>query len=139
MINNSEIYEILNNLGLDEDEIKSINRRNKLLDETIVDEVSGVVDFFSIKCNLKEDDIARIIIKNPLILNESFERINTLSEIYKKIGFDGEEYKKYIVNYDKAFSLNPKELIEGITNLMNEGKNLEEIRSIMVEKASRIF
>ena len=39
MINNSEIYEILNNLGLDEDEIKSINRRNKLLDETISDDV----------------------------------------------------------------------------------------------------
>lgn len=139
MGNNSEIFEILSNLGLDEEEIKSVSRRNKLLNETIVDDVAEIVNFFSIKCNLEEDDIARIIIKNPLILNESFERINTLSDIYNKIGFSGEEYKKYIVNFDKAFSLNPKDVIENVTEMMKDGKKLEDIRKYMTENANRIF
>ena len=77
--------------------------------------------------------------KNPLILNESFERINALSDIYDKIGFCGEEYRKYIINFDKAFSLNPKDVIENVTKMMNDGDNLEEIREYMTENANRIF
>ena len=47
-LRNNEVYEVLNDLGLDEEEIRSINRRNKLLNETIVEEVNEIVDFFSI-------------------------------------------------------------------------------------------
>mgnify|MGYP003320130553 CR=1 FL=1 len=91
MAEDREIYEILDKLGLDDEEIKSINKRNKLLNETTAEEVSDIVNFFSIKCKLDEDDIARVIIKNPFILNESFDRINMLAEIYEKVGFSEQE------------------------------------------------
>lgn len=138
-LRNSEVYEVLNDLGLDEEEIRSVNRRNKLLNETIVEEVNEIVDFFSIKCELKKEDIARVVIRNPLILNESLDRINTLSEIYNKIGFSGDEYKRYIVNFDKAFSLNPRVVIENVNKMLSEGKGLEDVRKDMIENASKLF
>lgn len=139
MENNNEIYLLLSDLGLDEDEINSINRRNKLLNETTSEEVTDIIDFFSIKCRLKKDDIARVIIKNPLILNESFSRINALTEIYKRVGFSEEDYGKYVVNFDKAFSLNPKEVLDNISEMMNNGKEIEEIKNTMLEKSGQIF
>lgn len=137
--NDMEIHEILNQIGLDEDEIESINKRNKLLEETTSNEVNDIVKFFSVECKLKNDDIARIVIKNPLILNESLERINILAEIYEKIGFSGKEYEDYIINFDKAFSLNPKEVLESVSDMMEYGKELKDIRKIMVENANKIF
>ncbi len=134
-----EIDGILNELGLDEEEIASINRRNKLLNETTAEEVSDIVNFFKIKCKIKNEDIARIIIKNPFILNESFSRIDLLSEIYEKIGFSKEEYKEYIVGFDKAFSLNPKEVLDSISQLMQSGKEMKDIKKLMIENSSQIF
>lgn len=139
MKNNEEIYEILNDLGLEDDEIKSVNRRNKMLATVLAEDVDEIVDFFKIKCELDKDDIARIIIKNPLILNESFERIDTLSKLYNSLGFSGEEYRKYIVNFDKAFSLNPKELVDRVSKMIKTGEKLKDIREYMVEHANRIF
>jgi len=139
MSDEKEIYDILNDLGLDEDEINGIGRRNKLLSETTAGEVKDIVDFFKIKCKIDEDDIARIIIKNPFILSESFARIDILSEMYANIGFSEEEYKKYIVNFDKAFSLNPKELADSISGLTEKGKNMNEIKQLMIESSYQIF
>lgn len=135
----NEIYNVLNDLGLDEEEISSVNKRNKLLNETTAAEVEDILNFFSVKCKLKKDDMARVIIKNPLILNESFSRINALSEIYKRIGFSGADYRKYILSYDKAFSLNPKEVLDNISKMMNEGKEIEDIKRIMLEQSNKIF
>ena len=135
----SEIYEILNDLGLDDEEIMSINRRNKLLNDSTAEEVSDIVNFFRIKCKIDKDDIASIVIKNPFILNESFVRIDLLSEIYDKIGFTEEEYKKYIINFDKAFSLNPKEVLDNISEMMKKGKEMKEIKRIIIEESNRYF
>lgn len=137
--NNHEIYEILNNLGLEDDEISSVTKRNKLLKETTADEVNEILDFFSTKCNLGNEEIARLIIRNPLILNESFERMESLYKIYSNIGFSKKEYKKYISNYEKAFSLNPKDVIENITKMLNSGKDIDNIKLAMTENARQIF
>lgn len=137
--NDNEIYEILGDLGLDEDEILSINRRNKMLNEITGEEATRIIDFFSIKCNLNNEDIARLVIKNPFILNESFERIDLLTEMYEKIGFSEDEYKSYITNFDKAFSLNPKEVLENISDMMRSGKDMAEIKKMLIEKPNKIF
>ena len=134
-----EIDKILSDLGLDEDEIKSVERRNKLLNQTTSEDVNDIVNFFSIKCNLGKDDIAKLIIKNPLILNESFERIDALYEIYKSLGFSRAEYKKYTINFDKAFSLNPKEVLDSVSNMLKDGYKVEEIKECLIEKSNKIF
>ena len=129
----------MNDLGLDEDEIKSVEKRNKLLNQTIPEDVNDIVNFFSLKCSLGKDDIAKLIIKNPLILNESFERIDALYEIYKNLGFSRTEYKKYATNFDKAFSLNPKEVLDSVSNMLKEGYKVEEIKDYLIEKSSKLF
>ncbi len=134
-----EINKILNDLGLDEDEIKSVEKRNKLLNQTIPEDVNDIVNFFSLKCSLGKDDIAKLIIKNPLILNESFERIDALYEIYKNLGFSRAEYKKYATNFDKAFSLNPKEVLDNVSNMLKDGYKVEEIKEYLIEKSNKLF
>lgn len=134
-----EIYNILNELGLDEEEISSINRRNRLLEETTSEEVEDIINFFKIKCRIDSEDIASIIIKNPLILNESFSRINLLSEIYRKVGFSEDEYRKYISSFEKAFSLNPREVLDNISDMLKNGKEMEDIKKAMLEKSAQIF
>ena len=135
----SDIYDILYGLGLDDDEIKSVNRRNKLLNDTTAHEVEDVIDFFKIKCKLSSDDIVSIIIENPLILNENFARINSLKSIYDKLGFSENEYKKYIINFRRAFSLNPKDVADIIMNMLESGKNMEEIRLEILKNPNRLF
>ncbi len=135
----SDIYDILYGLGLDDDEIKSVNRRNKLLNDTTAHEVEDVIDFFKIKCKLSSDDIVSIIIENPLILNENFARINRLKSIYDKLGFSENEYKKYIINFRRAFSLNPKDVADIIMNMLESGKNMEEIRLEILKNPNRLF
>ena len=43
MEKNDEIYNVLNNLGLDENEILSIEKRNKFLTTTTEDDVNEVI------------------------------------------------------------------------------------------------
>ena len=135
----NEVCDILQELGLEDDEIKSISRRNKLLDDTTAYEVENIIDFFKIKCNLEPDDIASIIIENPLILSENFARINMLKSIYDSLGFSKEEYKKYVTNFRRAFSLNPKDVADSIVNMLNSGKQLADIRFEMLEKPNILF
>ena len=59
--------------------------------------------------------------------------INLLSGIYKNIGFKGNDYKQYLIKYDKAFSLNPRVVYEKIESLANNGKNKSEIKNIIIE------
>ena len=134
-----EVLDILNELGLEDEEIISITKRNRLLNETTANEVENIVNFFEIKCNLDKDDIASLVLKNPLVLNESFTRLEALAEIYDKIGFSKDEYKKYINNFDKAFSLNPKEILDNVFAYVQSGKEMSEVKSIMIENASQIF
>ena len=103
-----DIYEVLDSLGLTDKEILSISKRNKLVFSNTKDEVNNIIDFFKIKCNFSKDEIATLIINNPFILNEEPVRINILASIYDEIGFSEKEYKEYVKNYDRAFSLNPK-------------------------------
>ena len=92
-----------------------------------------------IKCKIDKEDMARIVIKNPFILNESFARIDLLTDIYDKIGFSEEEYKKYITSFDKAFSLNPQEVVDNVSKLIESGKDMKDIKRLMIEKSNQIF
>ena len=110
-----------------------------MLNDTTAHEVEDVIDFFKIKCKLSSDDIVSIIIENPLILNENFARINRLKSIYDKLGFSENEYKKYIINFRRAFSLNPKDVADIIMNMLESGKNMEEIRLEILKNPNRLF
>lgn len=134
-----DVYNILNDLGLDDKEINSINNRNKFLTSTTEDDVNQVIDFFKIKCKLTKEDIASIIIDNPLLLSESKERFNILFGIYKKIGFTDSEYREYVTNFSKAFSINPKDLGQSILSLMDKGMKMEEIKEVIIKKPYTIL
>lgn len=138
-LKNEEVYRILNNLGLDDEEIESINKRNKMLESSVADEISDVVDFFKVKCDFDNDDMARLIIKNPFILNENFDRISVLEKFYSNLGFSKEEYKMYLTNFSKAFSLNPKDVAEEVTKLLSDGNNMEYIKYLMIKRPNQIF
>lgn len=139
MEKNDEVYDILANLGLDEDEITSVKKRNKFLDSTTDEDINYVIDFFKIKCSLDDEDVALMVISNPLILSESPERFNILAKIYDNIGFSGKEYREYLKRYDRAFSLNPKFVSESIVRLMNSGKDIKEIKSEILRNPSAFW
>ena len=72
-------------------------------------------------------DIKKLVLKNPLVLSESFTRINALEEIYRTVGIEKEKYRDLINNFDKALSVNPKELAESVSNLQKNGYGREKI------------
>jgi hypothetical protein len=80
------------------------------------------------------NDIKNLILKNPLILNESFSRIEALEKIYKEIGIEKEKYKLLINTFDKALSLNPMMLADSISNLQKNGYKNDRIADIIIEK-----
>ena len=134
-----DIYEVLDSLGLTDKEILSISKRNKLVFSNTKDEVNNIIDFFKIKCNFSKDEIATLIINNPFILNEEPVRINILASIYDEIGFSEKEYKEYVKNYDRAFSLNPKVVSKSILALIENGNKLNDIKKIIIDNPTKIF
>ena len=56
-----------------------------------------------------------------------------LEEIYKTIGIKDEKYKKLINSFDKALSLNPKELANSVSNLQKEGYDYNSIGDILIK------
>ena len=134
-----DIYEVLDSLGLTDKEILSISKRNKLVFSNTKDEVNNIIDFFKIKCNFSKDEIATLIINNPFILNEEPVRINILASIYDEIGFSEKEYKEYVKNYDRAFSLNPKMVSESILTLIKSGNDLTNIKKIIIDNPTKVF
>ena len=134
-----DIYEVLDSLGLTDKEILSISKRNKLIFSNTKDEVNNIIDFFKIKCNFSKDEIATLIINNPFILNEEPARINILANIYDELGFSEGEYKEYVKNYDRAFSLNPKMVSESILTLIKSGNDLTNIKKIIIDNPTKVF
>lgn len=134
-----DIYELLDSLGLTDNEILSMSKRNKLIFSNTKEEVNNIIDFFKIKCDFSKDEIATLIINNPFILNEEPARINILANIYDELGFSEEEYKEYVKNYDRAFSLNPRMVSESILTLIRSGNDLTNIKKIIMDNPTKVF
>lgn len=134
-----DIYEVLVSLGLTNNEIVSISKRNKLIFSNTKDEVNNIIEFFKIKCDFSKDEIATLIINNPFILNEEPARINVLTNIYDEIGFSEKDYKEYVKNYNRAFSLNPRLVSESILTLIKNGNDLNNVKKIIMDNPTKIF
>jgi len=136
-IDEIDIY--LNKFGLDSDEIFSVKSRNKYLKITLTEEIDEVLIFLQRQCKLNKSDIRSLVINNPFILTESMQRIRLLDSIYKKIGFNSKDYKRYLNSYDKAFSLNPRVVFEKIEKLAKSGKDKNDIKNIIIDNSYSLF
>lgn len=130
---NSDIEEVLVKLGLEDYEIDSVFFRNKYLNMSTDDEVKEIVKYLYTTCKMDMPDIKKLILKNPLLLNESFNRINYLESIYKALGIENEKYNKLLNKFDKALSINPKDLAECIIKWQQKGYTYEEIGDMMLK------
>lgn len=128
-----DIIKVLSKIGLEEYEIENVYSRNKYLEKLIDEDVKDIIKYLYTNCKLEMHDIKNLILKNPLILNESFSRIEALEKIYKEIGIEKEKYKLLINNFDKALSLNPMMLADNIRNLQKNGYKNEKIADIIME------
>jgi len=130
---NDDITNVLLKIGLEDYEIDSVFSRNKYLNTSIDDDVLDVVKYLYTSCKMEMTDIKKLILKNPLVLSESITRINALESIYKTIGIENEKYTYLINNFDKALSLNPKELADSVSSLQQEGYNSEKIAEVIMK------
>lgn len=134
MINmNDDITNVLLKIGLEDYEIDNVFSRNKYLKTSIEDDVLDVVKYLYTSCKLEMPDIKKLILKNPLILSESTTRMNALESIYKTIGIENEKYTYLINNFDKALSLNPKDLADSVSELQEKGYNSEKIADTIIK------
>jgi hypothetical protein len=78
-------------------------------------------------------DIKKLILKNPLVLNESFNRINSLETIYKTLGIQNEKYRDLLNGFDKALSINPKDLAESVNEWQNKGYDYNAIGDMIIK------
>jgi hypothetical protein len=130
---NDDITKVLLKIGLDDYEIYNVFLRNKYLKTSVDDDVLDVVKYLYTSCKLEMPDIKKLILKNPLILSESTTRMNALESIYKTIGIENEKYTYLINNFDKALSLNPKELADSISQLQENGYDYEKIADTIIK------
>lgn len=130
---NDDVAKVLLKVGLEEYEIDNVFSRNKYLNTLVDDDVLDIVKYLYTNCKMDMPDIKKLILKNPFVLNESFSRINDLETIYKTIGIENEKYKLLINNFDKALSLNPKELAESVSELKKEGHDYNAIGDMLIK------
>lgn len=130
---NDDINNVLLKIGLEDYEIENVLSRNKYLKVSIAEDVLDIVKYLYTDCKLEMKDIKKLVLKNPYILSESLTRINALEKIYKTIGIEKERYKELINNFDKALSLNPKELAEVVNDFQKNGCDFEQISDIIIK------
>ena len=136
---NDDITKVLLKVGLEDYEIENVFSRNKYLKLSIDEDIMDIIKYLYTECKLDMPDIKKLIIKNPLVLNESFTRIEALEKIYKTLGIDNDKYKEFINKYDKALSLNPKELADSVSNLCKEGYAYNEIGDMLIKNPYMIL
>ena len=130
---NSDVEGVLLKLGLEDYEIDNIFFRNKYLNISTDDEVKDIVKYLYTTCKMNVSDIRKLILKNPFLLNESFNRINNLEAIYKTLGIENEKYSKLLNRFDKALSINPKDLAECIIKWQQKGYTYKEIGDMILK------
>lgn len=130
---NDDVAKVLSKIGLEDYEIDNIFSRNKYLNTLIDEDVLEIVKYLYTNCKMEMKDIKKLILRNPFVLSESVNRINSLEPIYKTIGIENEKYRDLINNFDKALSLNPKELADSISNLKNQGYAYNRIGDILIK------
>ena len=135
----SDLVEYLNTFGLDNEDIESIKTRNSYFTLTLKEDAEEVFNFLLGSCKLNKNEIRHIVLNNPLILNESTERLKLLDTMYKELGLKGNDYKKYLVSFDKAFSLNPKDVYSKVASLAGVGKNRKEIKEMILKDGYNMF
>ena len=128
-----DIIKVLSKIGLEEYEIENVYSRNKYLEKLIDEDVKDIIKYLYTNCKLEMHDIKNLILKNPLILNESFSRIEALEKIYKEIGIEKEKYKLLINNFDKALSLNPMMLADNVKELNKKGYDYSDIGELLIK------
>jgi hypothetical protein len=130
---NDDIAKVLLKIGLEDYEIDNVFSRNKYLNTLVEDDILDIVKYLYTTCKMDMPDIKKLILKNPFVLNESFNRINDLETIYKTLGIENEKYKLFINNFDKALSLNPKELADSVSELRKEGHEYNAIGDMLIK------
>lgn len=128
-----DIYIVLNKIGLNDEEIQKVTGKNRYLDTMLDVDIIKIIEYLYKNLRLTFKDIKNIVISNPWILNESFDRIDLLENIYKDIGIEGEKYRELLINFDRALSLNPKELYNKIECLMNKGYSKTDIGNKLIK------
>lgn len=130
---NDDVAKVLLKVGLEDYEIDNVFSRNKYLTTLVDDEVLDIIKYLYTNCKMDMTEIKRLILKNPFVLNESFIRINSLETIYKTLGIENEKYRDLINNFDKAMSLNPKELADSVSELKKEGYDYNTIGDMLIK------
>ena len=130
---NDDVAKVLLKVGLEDYEIDNVFSRNKYLNTLTDDDVLEIVKYLYTNCKMDMPDVKKLILKNPFVLNESMGRINDLETIYKAIGIENEKYTYLINNYDKALSLNPKELADSVNELKKEGHDYNVIGDMIIK------
>lgn len=136
---NDDITKVLLKVGLEDYEIENVFSRNKYLKLSIDEDIMDIIKYLYTECKLDMPDIRKLIIKNPLVLNESFTRIEALEKIYKTLGIDNDKYKEFINKYDKALSLNPKELADSVSDLYKKGYAYNVIGDMLIKNPYMIL
>ena len=133
---NKDVYEVLENLGMTVEEIEKAFEVNKNLGRVIGKDVKQMIDFYK-TYGLNDEEIVEIENKNPYFLTESFARIRFLEEDYKRIGI--EDLSKLLIKHPSAMSINPQDLYNYINSNLEKGKTKEEIKEDIMEKYESIF
>lgn len=127
MNNNDNVYKLLYNLGLEDNEIQEIVKENVYLSKVLASDVLQLLKYFE-EQGLSVEEIMEVSIKNPWALTENFERLRWLEKIYSSIGIEKEKYKELIIKYPISVSLNPILVENKIKELEMNGKTKKEIQ-----------
>lgn len=135
--NNEDIYEVIENkLGLTESQIDTLFEQNKFLNNVIVGDILQEIRFFE-GFGITREELAKISLKNPWILTESFERVRYIEKFLKLV--DITDIKRMAVNHPILMSVNPITIKEFIEKNRNDGKTDEDIRNLIMNDFEKYF
>ena len=133
---NRDVYEVLEKLGMTKEEIEKAFKGNLNLSKVLGEDVKQMIDFFK-TYGLSDEDIIKIENKNPYFLTESFVRIRYLEEDYNRLEI--KDLAQLLLKHPGAMSINPQELYDYINNNLEKGKKIEEIREDIMENYEKLF
>lgn len=128
-----EVYDYLNAYGLTDTELEKIEQSNEKIYFVNVNQIKKNICFLKDKY-LTDEDITRIIDKNPYILTEHINRFEELDEIYKVVlSIDYESMIELIKSNPETYTASPIELQKIIDFLKNKNCTIDTIRNLFIK------
>lgn len=129
------VEEYLLMYGFNTEQINHI-KTNPYISQVTKKHLMNIIKYLE-EIQISKDIIIKILYTNKWLISENYYRINYIEELFKKLGFNNNEYKIILEANFYTLTINPKELIKTLNYMKSKNESVN-IKKFILENPNII-